>query len=149
MMPFYAPFGPFNPYYHRRVNNYYSPYNNLHNGNLELNNSKEKPCFPSVSSKKEYGNFDSSLNNTNNFNFYKNDSKNVTKNNNYYSEKDNNYYNNNENEYLGNFNNNFFEIFGLKLAFDDLLIIAMLFFLYKEEVNDTYLYIALILLLLT
>ena len=43
----------------------------------------------------------------------------------------------------------FFEIFGLKLHFDDLLIIAILFFLYQEEVKDTYLYIALILLLLS
>ena len=42
-----------------------------------------------------------------------------------------------------------FEIFGLKLYFDDLLIIALLFFLYQEDVKDTYLYIALILLLLS
>ena len=42
-----------------------------------------------------------------------------------------------------------FEIFGLKLHFDDLLIIALLFFLYQEEVKDTYLYISLILLLLS
>ena len=43
----------------------------------------------------------------------------------------------------------YFEIFGLQLHFDDLLIIALLFFLYQEEVKDTYLYIALILLLLS
>ena len=42
-----------------------------------------------------------------------------------------------------------FEIFGLELHFDDLLIIALLFFLYQEGVKDTYLYIALILLLLS
>lgn len=42
-----------------------------------------------------------------------------------------------------------FEIFGIKLHFDDLLIIALLFFLYKEEVKDQYLYISLILLLLS
>lgn len=42
-----------------------------------------------------------------------------------------------------------FEIFGLKLYFDDLLILALLFFLYQEEVKDTYLYMALILLLLS
>lgn len=41
-----------------------------------------------------------------------------------------------------------FEIFGLKLYFDDLLIIALLFFLYQEDVKDNYLYIILILLLL-
>lgn len=42
-----------------------------------------------------------------------------------------------------------FEIFGIKLYFDDLLLIALLFFLYQEEVKDTYLYIALVLLLLS
>lgn len=42
-----------------------------------------------------------------------------------------------------------FEIFGLKLYFDDLLLIALLFFLYQEEVKDTSLYIALVLLLLS
>jgi len=42
-----------------------------------------------------------------------------------------------------------FEIFGLTLHFDDLLLLALLFFLYQEEVKDTYLYVALILLLLS
>ena len=41
-----------------------------------------------------------------------------------------------------------FEIFGFKLHFDDILILFLLFFLYKEEATDTYLYIALVLLLL-
>lgn len=43
----------------------------------------------------------------------------------------------------------FFEIFGLKLYFDDILIICLLFFLYQEGVKDYYLFIALILLLLS
>ncbi len=43
----------------------------------------------------------------------------------------------------------FFDFFGLKLHFDDLLLIALLFFLYQEDVKDTYLYVALILLLLS
>lgn len=42
-----------------------------------------------------------------------------------------------------------FEILGLKLHFDDLLIMCILFFLYQEEVKDSYIYIALILLLLS
>ena len=45
--------------------------------------------------------------------------------------------------------NNYFEILGIKLYFDDLLIICLLFSLYQEDVKDTYLYIALILLLLS
>ncbi len=42
-----------------------------------------------------------------------------------------------------------FEIFGLKLHFDDVLIICLIFFLYQEGVNDEYLFMALILLLLS
>lgn len=42
-----------------------------------------------------------------------------------------------------------FDFFGLKLHFDDILIITLLLFLYKEDVKDTYLYVALILLLIS
>ena len=42
-----------------------------------------------------------------------------------------------------------FEIFGLKLHFDDILIICLLFFLYLEGVKDEWLFISLILLLLS
>ena len=43
----------------------------------------------------------------------------------------------------------FFEIFGLKLYYDDILILCILFFLYTEKVQDEELFICLILLLLT
>lgn len=42
-----------------------------------------------------------------------------------------------------------FEIFGIKLYFDDLLIIALIFFLYNEGVSDNLLFISLVLLLLS
>lgn len=42
-----------------------------------------------------------------------------------------------------------FEIFGLKIYFDDLLLICIIFFLYQEGIQDEYLFIALILLLLS
>ncbi len=42
-----------------------------------------------------------------------------------------------------------FEIFGIKLHFDDILLICLLFFLYNEGVNDQLLFISLILLLLS
>lgn len=42
-----------------------------------------------------------------------------------------------------------FDLFGLKIYSDDLLIAALLFFLYQEKVNDDGLFIALILLLLS
>lgn len=43
----------------------------------------------------------------------------------------------------------FFEIFGIKLYYDDILLISIIFFLYDEGIEDTELFIALILLLLT
>lgn len=42
-----------------------------------------------------------------------------------------------------------FEIFGIKLFFDDILLISLIFFLYNEGVQDQNLFIALILLLLS
>lgn len=42
-----------------------------------------------------------------------------------------------------------FEIFGIKLFFDDLLLIALLLFLYNEKIDDKYLFFALIMLLLS
>ena len=41
-----------------------------------------------------------------------------------------------------------FEIFGIKLYNDDLLILGMLFFLYSEDVHDDELFLILLLLLL-
>lgn len=47
------------------------------------------------------------------------------------------------------FTSEYFEIFGLKLHFDDLLLICLIFFLYNEGVKDQFLFISLILLLLS
>lgn len=43
----------------------------------------------------------------------------------------------------------YFEILGLKLHFDDLLLICLIIFLYNEGVKDQFLFISLILLLLS
>lgn len=45
--------------------------------------------------------------------------------------------------------NELFNIFGIKLYFDDILLISLIFFLYTECVKDDYLFISLILLLLS
>lgn len=42
-----------------------------------------------------------------------------------------------------------FEIMGIRLYLDDLIILGLLFFLYKENVQDELLFLSLILLLLT
>lgn len=55
--------------------------------------------------------------------------------------------------FLGNFENdfenNFIELFGIRLYFDDLLLICLIWFLYNEGVKDNLLFISLILLLLS
>ena len=42
-----------------------------------------------------------------------------------------------------------FDLFGIKLYFDDVLILSLLFFLYNEEVKDEGLFLALLLLLIS
>ena len=44
---------------------------------------------------------------------------------------------------------NCFEFFGIKLQFDDILLICLLLFLYNEGVKDQFLFISLIMLLLS
>lgn len=41
------------------------------------------------------------------------------------------------------------ELFGLKLYFDDVLILSLLFFLYKENVKDDWLFLSLIMILIS
>lgn len=48
-----------------------------------------------------------------------------------------------------NIKEQFFSVLGIRLYFDDLIILALLFFLYKEKVKDEGLFICLILLLLS
>lgn len=56
---------------------------------------------------------------------------------------------NKKNNSNSNTDDYFFELFGLKLYFDDILLISLIFFLYKEGVQDDELFISLILLLLS
>lgn len=45
--------------------------------------------------------------------------------------------------------NYWLDLFGIKLYFDDVLILSLIFFLYKEEVKDEGLFLALVLLLIS
>ena len=54
-----------------------------------------------------------------------------------------------EKTYLNNNSDIVFEILGIKLHYDDILLICLIFFLYNEGVKDEFLFIALILLLLS
>lgn len=53
------------------------------------------------------------------------------------------------NLFNGNTNTDCIEIFGYKIHFDDLLLLGLIFCLYKEGVEDQLLFMSLILLLLT
>ena len=77
----------------------------------------------------------------------KNDSKSTaTK----YNKRSSNFVNLNISALLENdINTPILEIFGIKLYLDDLIIIGLLFFLYKEEVQDEILFGILLLLLLS
>lgn len=119
------------PSYFRKPYPYHYYRKPSYNYNKNHNIDDKKPYFPSISQTKNQKNFDFCSNSTENKKFNDN---NIEK-----TQFDNEDYNNQE----------VFEIFGLKLHFDDLLIIALLFFLYQEDVKDTYLYIVLILLLLS
>ena len=57
-------------------------------------------------------------------------------------DKKNNSKSNNDEDY-------FFELFGIKLYFDDILLICLIFFLYQEGVKDDELFLSLVLLLLS
>ena len=46
-------------------------------------------------------------------------------------------------------NDAFLDVFGVKLYYDDILLISLIFFLYSEGVEDNSLFIALVLLLLS
>lgn len=54
-----------------------------------------------------------------------------------------------EKESRSSYDSPLFDIFGMQLYFDDVLIICLIFFLFQEGVDDEWLYIALILLLLS
>ena len=117
------PFPSFSPQNFRRpISRNYSHINKLNNLG---NDFKQKPYFPS-----------SSFNN-----FTNNDRLNSSDNslNEINKKSDSN----------DSYDSNYFDFLGIRLYFDDLLIIGLLIFLYNEEVKDTYLYIALILLLLS
>ncbi|MBO6244009.1 MAG: hypothetical protein J6O41_05545 [Clostridia bacterium] len=91
--------------------------------------------------------FYNNYNNSNRFFNYNKDPSN------YLSLYQNNY--NNTNSEQSDFNKKqnikepILELFGIKFFLDDIIIIGLLFLLYNEGVNDTFLFLALILLLLT
>ncbi len=124
MFPFRPPFlgYPFNGFYNYNRRNSYYPYNLSYNKNIAPVKSNVPNTSPSI---KEPLPESQPMSSKQSRNDEKRDSN---------SEP---------------FDNYFFEIFGLKLYFDDILLICLLFFLYEEGVKDQELFISLILLLLS
>lgn len=106
---------------------YYSPYPSYFSANL--NSTYSNNLNNHISSSKSYVSTNNANNDDNSFDEDKSTDR-------FLNQKDPN-------------NSYFFELFGLKLYFDDILIICLLYFLYNEGVKDEGLFIALILLLIT
>ena len=112
------------PFFYNNYGNYYNrpiPYGP--NNNLHINNNEYRP-----------ENFESKPQENPNKPLEEKKLNDDNKKNNSKKQEDSNY---------------FFELFGLKLYFDDILLICLIFFLYKEGVKDDELFISLILLLLS
>lgn len=146
MMP---TFQYYNPY--RRPNFYnYRPYGRNYAPNYASNTLNR----PTLNYHTNYTNnyvSNSRVNNTNNSNdidSYKNNANSSS--NNKINDDINNTVNHGENRFKAQSDDNvWLDLFGLKLYFDDVLILSLLFFLYKEEVKDEGLFLALVLLLIS
>lgn len=113
--------------------------------NMPFSYYRNSPKFPNFApySYPPYYNYQ---NKNNNYNHTAQSSKNLGHHNltdiNSCTEKQKNKSNSSNDDYL-------FDLFGLKLYFDDILILSLLFFLYIEGVKDEMLFISLLLLLIS
>ena len=137
------PLFPFYPnyynYYYPRYNRYYKN-NNAQNNETNMNNEKEGQENGNKVLEKEQLTKE----------VVENSNKNKEENNNKRSAKYNSFANINISALLeSDLNTPIVEILGIKLYLDDLIIIGLLFFLYKEDVQDEILFGILLLLLLS
>lgn len=98
--------------------------------------------YPYYTYKNKYSNFKNSTYNENT-----NNNNNVSKE--YSKLKSVNNFKNKEQTNSSDANNPIFQLFGIDLYFDDILIVFLIWFLYNEDVKDEGLFITLIMLLLS
>lgn len=137
--PNYTYVQPQHPQSTVRSNNSSSP-QNINKASNNNSNNDFKNTFNSSFNSNSKNNCNNNLRSQskNNFsNTFKNQSKNNSQN------KFNNVTNNNSQDYLP-----LFSILGFDLYFDDILLLCIIFFLYNEHVNEPYLFLTLVLLLL-
>lgn len=134
---------------------YSQPFNkNIRQADSHIESCRQKPQY------KQYN-----INNNRKYNYYSQNANSSSIRNKCYSPNfknigGNNFYYKNLGDKTSNCNNSnhknsecsndspIFNILGLNLFFDDVLIICIIFFLYNENVNDPYLFFTLVLLLL-
>lgn len=134
------------PYFNMPYNRYsrygykypYYPYGNVNNTNPTLNYAVHNVNSNIVHNKK------SNAYNTNITSYSKNVENTNNKN---YTNSTNNF--KSENSSISDSESPLFQLFGISLYFDDILLICLIWFLYNEGVKDEELFISLILLLLS
>ena len=115
----------------QNFNKSYSPfYNNIHSRNFIPSN---------------YRSFSLNTLKNSNSNFFSNNQENEKKS----DLKNNNIQSNISSKNLPPNKDFVLDLFGIKLYFDDVLILSLLYFLYKEDVKDEGLFLALVLLLIS
>ena len=124
----------------------YNPFSNYSYNNINSYNRKTSKQFENnINTKsKNFNTFTEKQNHS----FLKNEKQTIDQNNINNNSYDDNPSNAKENK-KDISSSYFFDIFGIRLYFDDILIISLIFFLYNENVHDEELFISLILLLLT
>lgn len=155
---------PFFPFGYKRYSPYYTYYN-MRQNNVDHSHCANSNSF--ISSVPAKSTFDNTLDSNNNFNCNQNENNNINAyNKNNISNTSTNNYNHSQNykkssKYNRFANINFdsllssdlehpiIEILGIQLYLDDLIILGLLFFLYKEDVHDEILFGILLLLLLS
>lgn len=149
-MPFRFPFAT--PFFNYRYSRYMpnQPYlnsNHISTTNNDSNISSNNYTQNSNNSNNINQN-NSSNNNYNNINYISN-TKTIADRSSSQADESTSRFDSNKNSNSDPDSDYFFEILGLKLYFDDVLIICILFFLYNEGVKDDELFLCLVLLLLT
>ena len=139
---------PFFPHFYPRP--YYSY---PQSGNMNMNNNFDKRSPNRHDTFTKDANHYSSNNNTNRnsrrSSLHNNIMKTTSDNRNNNYEESNKNFSKSKNSKNDDYDNEIIEILGIKLHQDDILLICLIFFLYQEGVKDEFLFIVLILLLLT
>lgn len=147
---------PIFPFGYKRYSPYYTYYNMRQNNINSSNCATAKSYISSTPAKFSFSN---NSNNNNNLSCNQNENNNINNNTNINYDHSKNHKKSSKYNHFANINFNslfgsdlehpIIEILGIQLYLDDLIILGLLFFLYKEDVHDEILFGILLLLLLS